>query len=343
MKHKSPDYKLSAVNYYFNHEDGYDNTCKIFDCKKSSLKRWIHNYKTSKNLTRKNRKHISYKITKSQVNTALELLKKNEQLTMNELALDMKQKYKDFDITPQHLGQIVRDNNKTRKRTRHEHFPKIRYNKETNKQKELDIFYKEVNKYSIDKIICLDETSIKPSMIPEYSRCSLGKRCVVKTDNSYFYRSFTLLVAICNSIYIGYVLYEKGGMTKERFVDFLKSFIFNKYKNYLIILDNAGSHSNQYVKDAIINSGNKYLYSICYTPKTNAPIEGFFNQIKKYLKLNKYVLKFNELKEEVKKAIKKVKPENYKNYFDYAYNKDVFKNHIFKKSTLRRKLKEYKD
>lgn len=33
----------------------------------------------------------------------------------------------------------------------------------------------------------------------------------------------------------------------------------------------------------------------------------------------------------------------YKNYFDYAYNKDVFKNHIFKKSTLRRKLKEYKD
>ena len=132
-------------------------------------------------------------------------------------------------------------------------------------------------------------------------------------------------------------------MTKERFVDFLKSFIFNKYKNYLIILDNAGSHSNQYVKDAIINSGNKYLYSIPYTPKTNSPIEGFFNQIKKYLKLNKYVLKFNELKEEVKKAIKKVKQENYKNYFDYAYNKDVFKNHIFKKSTLRRKLKEYKD
>jgi transposase-like protein len=46
MKHKSPDYKLSAVNYYLNHDVGYDNTCKIFDCKKSSLKRWIHKYKT---------------------------------------------------------------------------------------------------------------------------------------------------------------------------------------------------------------------------------------------------------------------------------------------------------
>ena len=32
MKHKSPDYKLSAINYYLNHDVGYDNTCKIFDC-----------------------------------------------------------------------------------------------------------------------------------------------------------------------------------------------------------------------------------------------------------------------------------------------------------------------
>ena len=39
MKHKSVDYKLAAVNYCLNREDGYDNTCKIFDCNKSSLKR----------------------------------------------------------------------------------------------------------------------------------------------------------------------------------------------------------------------------------------------------------------------------------------------------------------
>ena len=31
MKHKSSDYKLSAVNYYLNHEVGYDNTCKIYN------------------------------------------------------------------------------------------------------------------------------------------------------------------------------------------------------------------------------------------------------------------------------------------------------------------------
>lgn len=32
------DYKLFAVKYYLNHEDGYDNTCKIFDWKNLHLK-----------------------------------------------------------------------------------------------------------------------------------------------------------------------------------------------------------------------------------------------------------------------------------------------------------------
>ena len=47
-KHKTEDYKISAVNYYLNNDKryGYKKTCKIFDCKKSSLKRWIHKYKT---------------------------------------------------------------------------------------------------------------------------------------------------------------------------------------------------------------------------------------------------------------------------------------------------------
>ena len=45
---------------------------------------------------------------------------------------------KDFNITPQHLGQVIRDKNKTRKRTRHEHFPKTKYGKTINKKEELN-------------------------------------------------------------------------------------------------------------------------------------------------------------------------------------------------------------
>ena len=174
-------------------------------------------------------------------------------------------------------------------------------------------------------------------MIMEYSRCDIGKRCVIKTDDNFVFKKFTLLSAISNQKCIGWILYEKGGSTKERFVDFLQNYIFQKYKNYLLVLDNARAHNNNLVKESIIDSSNKYLFTFPYTPKTNA-IEMWFNQIKHTLKLNTKVLKFNELKEQVEKSIKKVKKINYENYFEYAYNK--------KNKTIRirntRKIKNYK-
>ena len=106
---------------------------------------------------------------------------------------------------------------------------------------------------------------------------------------NYVFKKFTLLCAINNKKCIGANLYKEGGMTKERFVEFLEENIFNKYKDNLIVLDNAGSHNNQYVKDAILKSDNKYLFSVPYNPKTNRCIEEYFNQIKYYLKLNKKI------------------------------------------------------
>ena len=120
-----------------------------------------------------------------------------------------------------------------------------------------------------------------------------------------------------------------------------EKFIFGKYKKHLIVLDNAGSHNNNYVKKAITKSGNDYLFSVPYTPKTN-PIESYFNQIKHYLKLDKKVLKFDDLHKEVDKAIKKVKKENYNNYFLYAHKKNKLKLPS-KKSTLKIKPKNYKE
>lgn len=105
-------------------------------------------------------------------------------------------------------------------------------------------------------------------MINEYGKCQLGKRCIVKTDDNYVFRKFTLLCAISNPKCIGTTLYKEDGMIKERCVEFLEQNIFKKYKNHLIILDNAGSHNNEYVKQAIINNGNKYLFTLPYTSKT---------------------------------------------------------------------------
>ena len=74
---------------------------------------------------------------------------------MQELVVDMKHRYYNFDITPQQLGQIIRDNNKTRKRTRHEHFPKERYRKPVEKQSEMNKFYRR------DRVIYQEATPIQ--------------------------------------------------------------------------------------------------------------------------------------------------------------------------------------
>ena len=85
MKHKSEDYKISAVKHYLNKKISMDKVCFIFNCSKSSLKRWIYKYKKYKNLKRRNRPSISYKIKKIHIQYAIKKLKENEQLNMVEL------------------------------------------------------------------------------------------------------------------------------------------------------------------------------------------------------------------------------------------------------------------
>ena len=65
-KHKTEDYKNSTVKYYLNNDkgDGYKKTCKIFDCKKSTLLDWIKRYNTSKNLTKRKLKNYLNNILK---------------------------------------------------------------------------------------------------------------------------------------------------------------------------------------------------------------------------------------------------------------------------------------
>ena len=162
--HKSEDYKTTAVKYYLKNNIGMIEVCEIFNCSKPSLSRWIEKYKETGQIKRNNRKSVSYKITKKQVEYAIQKLKDNEQITMKELAKIIKKKHKTFDVTPQHLGKVIRDNNKTRKRTRHEHFPSKRYGKDIDKKKELNKFYKEIKKYNLNKIISIDETSYGTEM-----------------------------------------------------------------------------------------------------------------------------------------------------------------------------------
>ena len=63
----------------------------------------------------------------------------------------------------------------------------------------------------------------------------------------------------------------------------------------------------------------QYLFSVPHSHTANT-IEMFFKSNKTFIKI---VLKFDELEQEVKNAIYKVKKENYKNYYTYTYKKKI--------------------
>jgi transposase len=73
------------------------------------------------------------------------------------------------------------------------------------------------------------------------------------------------------------------------------------------VLDNAKNHNNELIKNAIIKSGNEYLFAIPYTPKTNNPIEAYFNQIKTYMKKNRKCGKLRTIRKECRKCDRKSK------------------------------------
>ncbi len=63
-KHKSEDYKLSAVKYYLNNDVSLDDVCVIFDCPKQSLYRWVKRYEELEEIKRLSRKPKKEKIKK---------------------------------------------------------------------------------------------------------------------------------------------------------------------------------------------------------------------------------------------------------------------------------------
>jgi len=335
----SSDLKLKAVKYYHK-INNYVQTCKIFECSERSLKRWVERYEKYKTVERKEREQCTYKVTKDHIKFIQDTIKKNNDITVNILYGLLKEKFVDFTISVEYLYDVIRDINITRKRATVKHFPKTYRGEERNEKEEIKQFFNFIKKFNINDIISIDESSVSTSLSFNYCREKLGKRCIKKTDNNEVFKKYSLLVAINNKKCMGYELYDKGAVNSERFDDFLKK-ICSNIKNKLIILDNGQIHKKESTKKIIKDSGNFLLFTVPYHPRLNC-IEQWFNQMKHYIKIDNPST-FSKLKESVKSSITKIKEENYKNYFIYAYNKDYYKNKkTSKKSTKLRSEKIYK-
>lgn len=122
-KHHSDDYKLTAVKHYLKNKN-YEETCRIFECSTRSLKRWVERYRHNNSVENKPRSCGSYKVKQKHVDMIKKIIKKYPDIHLWKIHKVLKAKYKDYDISWQHLHDVIRDNNLTRKRISHQHFPK---------------------------------------------------------------------------------------------------------------------------------------------------------------------------------------------------------------------------
>ena len=131
-------------------------------------------------------------------------------------------------------------------------------------------------------------------------------------------------------------MYEKGGINTERLVAFLQEFITGKYNNKVIILDNASAHKNDIIRN-LVNKHNKLIYSVPYQHFSNS-IENYFSMLKSKLhKMNG--LKYDNLKENIIKAINIIPQEYYRNILEGAYNRK--EKYIEKNKTRKKSQKMY--
>jgi transposase len=204
----------------------------------------------------------------------------------------------------------------TRKRLRSKYYPE---KKEGQEKEDLEEFYKKLQDFDYNRTICLDETSIYLNMTLTYGRSKSGTR-VIKKTNKYPYKRYNLLSAISADKVVGWKLYpeRKGGVKTADILEFYDEFIHTKYKNYLVIMDNAVIHKSKIIRETIENDNNHLLYSVPYHPETNS-IEEFFSQLKHYIKKESpnnyddiYSVIFNILD-------KKITKEHLTNYLKHSY------------------------
>ena len=175
-------------------------------------------------------------------------IREKPDIFIKDLLEDVKGKFPEITISHQHLGRILRNENKTMKCLRHIHQPATYWGKSRDHEKEITKYLRIIRKQPIDKIIALDETGIYAYLKGSYRRCDLGRRCIYKTTDNKVFKKYSLLVAINTNGIIGCKLYEEGSVNSECLTEFVRENITSKFEENIVIMDNTIFHKTHNVK-----------------------------------------------------------------------------------------------
>ena len=309
----SIDFKYTAVKLYLK-LNSIRKVSLLLDCSKTSIQRWLDEYFETGELIKKYKQRDSI-ITNKILTFIKESIQNNNTITLGKIKKNINKQF-NLDISISYLFYIIKYKlNLTYKQLRKKYYP---LKKLPTLKKDKYEYYKELKKVGINNIISIDETGFYLNMKKSNARCKKGSRCY-DTTYTYPFVKYNFICAIKHGKIIGYKLYkEKGGIDAEKFNSFYNEFIKNKYKNNLIILDNARFHKTQFVKDNITASNNTIIYSLPYNPALN-PIENLFSQLKNHIK-NTSPDNYEQLNLDLNNIIKnKILKEHLENYFKYLF------------------------
>lgn len=317
----SADYKLAAIRYFQQHHN-LAETCRQFQCNPRSLLNWVKRYQSENTVERKPRPQGAYKVSETHIKSLLAKVKAEPDVSLIDLQTMLNDDH-GVKLSLMHIQRLLKDNNISLKLKVKRHLPATYRGKERNHSKDMDDFHQRITNVPMDTIISMDETSVHVGMSRNYGRGKVGKRVYEYTKDNVVFQKKTLLVAISSNGVVAWKLYDQGGMTSERVVEFLENMLRNR-KGAVVLMDNAPAHSAKRVKEFVQKTGNQLVYSVPYSPQTN-PIEEYFNQLKHYIRKEK-AQTLKELDTAIRKAIMTIEQKgNIQNYFLHAFHPQVLK------------------
>ena len=313
--HRSTDYKLAAIRYFQMHGN-LAETCRQFQCHPRTLLNWVKRYEDENTVERKPRPQGAYKVSQSHVKTLLAKVKQEPDVSLIDLQTIIQEQHR-VQLSLMHIQRLLDDNNISLKLKVKRHLPATYRGKDRNHAKEMKDFHQRISQRPIDNIISMDETSVHVGMSRNYGRGRVGKRVYEYTKDNVVFQKKTLLVAINTKGVVSWKLYDKGGMTSYRMIEFLQDMLKNQ-KDAIVLMDNAPAHSAKRVWEFVQATGNELIYSVPYSPQTN-PIEEYFNQLKHYIRKEK-AQSLQELDKVIRKAIATIDQKGtVQNYFLHAF------------------------
>lgn len=175
---------------------------------------------------------------------------------------------------------------------------------------ERKIFAENMN-WDINDAIFIDESSFCINEIKEYGYSKKGIKINKLFKHKHNKKRYTLLAAINNQQIVNYKIIDES-VDKYIYLNFIKE-INEKFKNKIILQDNARIHHSIILKEYALKENIKLKYNPAYTPEFN-PIELMFNKCK----INFRKLDHNNIIQDIINSVETITSSNCQNFYNHV-------------------------